>query len=113
MSEFDVEKNKERSEKSAEFMARLMKESHERKLKFINILVPLLKSETIRQIVAEEKEFYDFYEKKAPPDQNLLREHLINLIRDFDCNIHYLEESEIPALAETINQKPLISFFRP
>lgn len=110
MSKVDMKKIKERSKKSAGFMAKLMKESHERKLNLINILVPLLKPETIRQIVAEEKEFYDFYEKKAPPDQDLLREHLINLIWDFDCNIHHLKESEMPALAEIINQKP-VSFF--
>lgn len=112
MRTIDVEKCKEWISKSAEFIAELTRQSEARKQKLINLLIPLLKPEAIRQIVADEKEFYSFYYKKeAPSDDTLLRKHLINLIWDFDCNIHYLEENEMPALAEIINKKPLVSFF--
>ncbi|MBU2109416.1 hypothetical protein KKB71_00435 [Patescibacteria group bacterium] len=102
---------KEGISKAAKYIAELTRQSEARKEKLINLLIPHFNPKAIRQIVAHEKGFYSYYKKEAPSNETLLRKHLNELIWDFDCNIHYLEEDEMPALAEIINKKPLASFF--
>lgn len=108
MSEHDLKRLKEGVSMGVRMLADSMRRSQERDDAFIAILVPLLDENIKRKIIDDNK-----WRSAADEcdDEELLKQHLIELIMDFDCNIHYLEENEMPALAEIINKNPLVSFF--
>ena len=86
----------------------LMRKSKKRRDGLLEILIPQLAPEAKCKII-DDYEGVDFLES----DDEKLKYHLETLIKDFDANLHQLEESEVSALAGIINQKPLISFFDP
>lgn len=98
---FDIEKAVEGAGK---MMGRCMRESRARYKRLCDLLIPLLTPKTISKIIKKKKADYVFYKETPPSDDRLLRDHLEHLINEFDCNIHYLEDSEMADFAKTINK---------
>ena len=92
----------------ASLVVSLMEKNQKRRDGLVEMLIPQLAPEAKRKII-DDYEGVDFLES----DDDKLRHHLEVLIEDFDANLHWLEESEISALAGIINQKPLVSFSSP
>lgn len=105
---FDWGKFKKASEETAKFLGVMIRDNQRRKNKLINKIIPLLKPETIKEIVRNHK----VLEGKLS-DEKVLKRHLEGLIEDFDNNVHEMKESEVPAVAAAMNKNPLISFFIP
>ena len=101
----NMERFKEGSKRNAERMGYLIRQSQRRRDILVARLMPLLSQETAGKIT----EYRRYVTRSNFTDAELLKQHLESLIEDFDCIIHYLEEDEMPALAEVINRKPLIS----
>ena len=90
----------------ASLVVSLMEKNQKRRDGLVEMLIPQLAPEAKCKIINEGADFLE-------SDDDKLRHHLEVLIEDFDANLHWLEESEISALAGIINQKPLVSFFSP
>ena len=107
MSEHNMKRFREGSEIIANFLGQSMRQSQQRNSILIAKLMPLLSFEATGKII----KYHQYVLASGFTGEELLKRHLESLIIDFDRNIHYLEENEIPAFAEIINKTPLISFF--
>lgn len=107
MEESNTKRVKEGIECGSKMMVAFMRQSEQRSNSLVAQLIPLLTGEVKHKII----ENSCCGPSEEWTEEELLTKHLKRLIFDFDCNIHYLEEKEMPALAEVINRKPLISFF--
>ena len=98
-------------EKGLDGFLKIIKEGQRREEELVNFVIPLLSQKTKREIVESGKSCYVILKQPVPDDKYLLEQHLYQTIEDFDQNVHYLDESEIPAFAKILNKEPLKSFF--
>ena len=98
-------------EKGLDGFLKIIKEGQKRKEELVNLIIPLLSQETKREIVESWKSCYVILKNPVPNDKYLLESHLESTLFDFDQNVHYLDESKIPAFAKILNKEPLKSFF--
>ena len=102
MSEHNTKRFRKGSEIIANFLGQSMRQSQQRNSILIAKLMPLLSFEATGKII----KYHQYVLASGFTGEELLKRHLESLIIDFDRNIYYLEENEIPALAEIINKTP-------
>lgn len=97
-----------------------VKKSQNRKERLTSQIIPLLKPETAQIIIEFHRGVYvgmnqvraerGTEKAQVPGDNYLLQKHIGDTISDFDHNIYWLEEDNLPALADAMNKNPLIYF---